>query len=158
MGETPLATPRRLAAPLLLAVLVCVGLGGVPGAAPPVHAADGDLAGIDVSRWQGVIRWSDVVTDGVDFAIAKATEGRFSRDDQYARNKERAAAFGLPFTAYHYAHPDRTANDAVLEADNFVDTAHLGPGNLRPALDLEDAGGMGPRGLKRWVKAWLAAV
>jgi lysozyme len=152
------ATPRRLAVPVLAAVLACVVLSGVPGAGRPVHAADGDLAGIDVSRWQGVIRWADVVTDGVDFAIAKATEGRLSRDGQYARNKERAAAFGLPFTAYHYAHPDKTANDAVLEAHNFVDTADLGPGNLRPVLDLEDAGGMGPRRLKRWVKAWLAAV
>jgi len=157
-GETLRAIPRRLAAPVLLAVLAAVVLGGVPGAARPVHAADGDLAGIDVSHWQGQIRWSEVVADGVDFAIAKATEGRLYQDDQYARNKERAEALGLPFTAYHYAHPDNTANDAVLEADNFVDTADLGPGNLRPVLDLEESGGFGVRKLRRWVKAWLAEV
>jgi GH25 family lysozyme M1 (1,4-beta-N-acetylmuramidase) len=158
MGETLRAASRRLAAPLLPAVLAAVVLCGVPGAARPVDAADGDLAGIDVSHWQGQIRWSDVVADGVDFAIAKATEGRLYRDPQYARNMERAGAFGLPFTAYHYAHPDRTANDAVLEANNFVDTADLGPANLRPVLDLEDAGGLGTRRLTRWVKAWLARV
>lgn len=127
-------------------------------AAPRVAAADTDLTGIDVSHWQGQIRWVDVVADGVDFAIAKATEGRDAQDDQYARNKERAEALGLPFGAYHYANPDRTANDALLEADNFVDTAALNGNNLLPVLDLEEHGGFGPRRLRRWVKTWLAEV
>ncbi len=158
LGETQRATPCRLAATLLLAVLAGVALGGIVPAARPVDAADGDLAGIDVSHWQGQIRWSDVVADGVDFAIVKATEGRLYQDDQYARNKARSEALGLPFTAYHFARPDRTANDAMREADHFVDTADLGPANLRPVLDLEVAGGLGTRRLTRWVKAWLAEV
>jgi GH25 family lysozyme M1 (1,4-beta-N-acetylmuramidase) len=153
------ATPRRLATPVVLAVLLAgAALGGVLGAAPAADAAGGDLAGIDVSHWQGRIRWADVVADGVDFAIAKATEGRLYRDPQFARNKERAEALGLAFTAYHFAHPDKTAHDARREADHFVDAADLGRDNLRPVLDLEDAGGMGQRRLRRWVKAWLAQV
>ncbi|MEA2676684.1 MAG: lysozyme [Chloroflexota bacterium] len=156
-GETLRATPRRLAVPLMLAVLAGVVLGGALAAPSPVAAAD-DLAGIDVSHWQGQIAWSDVAADGVHFAIAKATEGRVYQDTEYARNKERAAAFGIAFTAYHFANPDTTANDAVLEADNFVDTADLGPGNLRPVLDLEKNGGLGINKLRRWVTAWLARV
>ena len=156
-GETLRATPRRLAAPLMLAVLAGVVLGGALAEPQPAAAAD-TLTGIDVSHWQGQVRWSDVVVDGVGFAIAKATEGRIYQDDQYARNKERAEALGLPFTAYHFASPDASANDAQLEADNFVDTAALGPGNLRPVLDLEKNGGLGERKLRRWVKAWLAQV
>ncbi|HUP83152.1 MAG TPA: GH25 family lysozyme [Candidatus Limnocylindria bacterium] len=156
-GETLRATPRRLAAPVMVAMLACVVLGGALSAAPPVDAAE-DLAGIDVSHWQGQITWSDVAADGVRFAIAKATEGRVYQDEQYARNKDRAEANGIAFTAYHFANPDTTANDAVLEADNFVDTAKLGPGNLRPVLDLETNGGLGARKLRRWAKAWLAEV
>ena len=156
-GETLRATPRRLAAPLMLAVLAGVVLGGALAAPSPVAAAD-NLAGIDVSHWQGQIGWSEVAADGVSFAIAKATEGRVYQDTQYARNKERAEAVGIAFTAYHFANPDTTANDAVIEADNFVDTADLGPGNLRPVLDLEKNGGLGIKKLRRWVKAWLARV
>ncbi|MEP7379537.1 MAG: glycoside hydrolase family 25 protein [Chloroflexota bacterium] len=158
MGETNRAAPRRRAALWMLAVLAGFALAAsVPGA-QPAAAADDDLAGIDVSHWQGTIRWAEVVADGVDFAIAKATEGRLYQDDQYARNKEKADGLGLPFTAYHFASPDKTANDAVLEAHNFVDTANLGPGNLRPVLDLEKNGGLGVRKLRNWVKAWLAEV
>jgi lysozyme len=142
---------------MLLAVLAGVVLGGALAVPSPAIAAQ-DLAGIDVSHWQGQIGWNHVAADGVSFAIAKATEGRIYQDDQYARNKERAEANGVAFTAYHFASPDRTANDANLEADNFVDTANLGPGNLRPVLDLEKHGGLGARKLRKWVKAWLARV
>ena len=107
MGETNLDRPRRRAVPLLLAVLASLVLSAALPWAQPAAAADTDLAGIDVSHWQGDIRWSDVVADGVGFAIAKATEGRIYQDDQYARNKEKAEGLGLPFTAYHFASPDR---------------------------------------------------
>ncbi len=156
-GETLRATPRRLVMPMLLAVLAGVLLGGALAVPSPAIAAQ-DRAGIDVSHWQGQIGWNDVAADGVSFAITKATEGRIYHDDQYARNKERAEANGVAFTAYHFASPDKTADDAILEADNFVDTANLGPGNLRPVLDLEKYGGLGTRKLRKWVKAWLARV
>jgi lysozyme len=130
----------------------------LPGA-QPARAADQNLAGIDVSHYQGDIRWADMASSGdVGFVIAKATEGRLNQDGQYARNKAKADEFGVPFTAYHFASPDTTANDAILEADNFVDTADLGPGNLRPVLDLEKNGGLGVKKLRRWVKAWIAEV
>jgi lysozyme len=158
-GETLRAAPRRLAAPVMLAVLAGVVLGGALAVARPVAAADNDLAGIDVSHWQGTIRWADLASSGdVGFVIAKATEGRLHQDDEYARNKAKADEFGVPFTAYHFASPDTTANDAILEADNFVDTAGLGPGNLRPVLDLEKNGGLGVKKLRRWVRAWVAEV
>lgn len=142
---------RLVASALVLTVLTLAPL------AQPATAAD-TLAGIDVSTYQGEITWADVAADGIDFAYAKATEGRVYFDDEYARNKERAAANGVPFGAYHFANPDNAANDAILEAANFVDVADLGPDNLIPVLDLEKHGGFGPRKLRRWVKAWLFEV
>src|SRR5688500_6997364 len=92
---------RSTTSALLLGALALIPL------AQPTTAA-GTLAGIDVSTYQGQIVWAEVAADGIDFAYAKATEGRLYADDQYARNKERAAANGVAIGAYHFANPDNT--------------------------------------------------
>ena len=121
------------------------------------HAAT-YLPGIDVSHWQGDIVWSKVKAAGIRFAIAKATEGKTYNDPKYARNKSRAMANGILFTAYHFARPDKTSGDARIEADHLVDVAQLKSGNLIPALDLESTGGLGTAALQEWVWRWLKRV
>ncbi len=120
------------------------GASGATGATvavvPTVPA--GALPGIDVSNHQGAIDWSLVAASGTRFAFAKATEGRTFIDPMYATNKAGAALGGVVFGAYHFARPDDTANDAVIEADHFVDVAQLAPGNLLPVLDIESTGGL----------------
>lgn len=111
--------------------------------------------GIDVSHWQGNIDWLQVAGVGKSFAIAKATEGVGYKDDKYDQNKAGAMGNGLRFGAYHFARPE---NNAVREADWFVDNAAYEPGMLIPTLDLERTGGRGPTGLTNWTKAWLARV
>jgi GH25 family lysozyme M1 (1,4-beta-N-acetylmuramidase) len=118
----------------------------------------GSLAGIDVSHHQDVIDWTQVAASGVRFAIAKATEGQTFVDPMYATNKASAEANGIAFSAYHFANPDDSPNDAILEADHFVDTAQLVPGNLLPALDIEKTGGLSPAELTDWILAWLGRV
>lgn len=136
-----------------------VGTAGVPGP-PTVVAPDttGWLPGIDVSHWQGTIDWTQVAASGVRFVIAKATEGRSFDDPMYAGYKAEATAAGLAFTAYHFARPDDTPNDAITEADHFVDVAQLAPGNLIPALDLERTGGLSQTALTQWILDWLGRV
>ena len=111
--------------------------------------------GIDVSHWQGTIDWRQVAGAGKSFAIAKATEGVGYKDDKYLQNKAGALGNGLKFGAYHFARPE---NNAVREADWFVDNAAYQPGMIIPTLDLERTGGRGPTGLTNWTKAWLARV
>ena len=138
-----------------------LGLATVVFLATAVHVSAGTSAyieGIDVSHWQNTPDWSAAAADGVRFAVAKATEDQTFVDDQYATNRAQAAAVSLPFTAYHFAQPDTTPNDAVLEADHFVDTAQLGRNHLLPVLDLEVNNGLGPKKLKAWTKTWLARV
>lgn len=127
-------------------------------AALPATAAGPYLEGIDVSHWQGKPAWTRVKEAGVRFVIAKATEGHDWVDPQYARNRERLRAIGIPFSAYHFASPDTTTGDAVAEADHFVETARLDGRNLLPVLDLERDGALSTRRLTRWVRAWLARV
>ena len=135
------------------------GVGRV-GAAQAVVAAQppSSLPGIDVSHWQHAIDWAKVAADGQRFAIAKATEGQSFDDPMYATYRAGATAGGLAFGAYHFARPDATANDAILEADHFVSVAQLGPGNLIPVLDLEKTGRLSATELTTWALAWLGEV
>jgi GH25 family lysozyme M1 (1,4-beta-N-acetylmuramidase) len=119
----------------------------------------GAVPGIDVSHWQGSIDWAQVAASGTRFAIAKATDGQDYVDPTYATNKAGAELNGLVFGAYHFARPDRSANDAVLEADHFVDNADLGAGNLIPVLDIErNEQNMSQAKITAWILAWLDRV
>jgi GH25 family lysozyme M1 (1,4-beta-N-acetylmuramidase) len=145
-----------VARPLVFGVLT-IAL-AVTFAPPSASAGSVYLEGVDASHHNGTPDWAAAKADGVRFAIVKATEGQTFVDNQYTMNRASADSLGLPFTAYHFARPDSTANDAVLEANHFLDTAGLRRHHLLPVLDLESTGGLGPRALRRWVKAWLARV
>jgi GH25 family lysozyme M1 (1,4-beta-N-acetylmuramidase) len=113
------------------------------------------IRGVDVSHWQGTIDWKQVAGSGVRFVFAKATEGRTFDDPNYTTYKAGTAAAGISFTAYHFARPDETVDDAILEADHFTGVAQLASGNLIPALDLEDSGGLDTAALSAWTFDWL---
>lgn len=135
------------------------GVGKV-GAAAAVAAPQppNSLPGIDVSHWQNAIDWTKVAGDGQRFVIAKATEGQDFDDPMYATYRSGATAAGLAFGAYHFARPDTTADDAILEADHFVSVAQPGAGDLLPVLDLEKTGGLSATDLTAWALAWLGEV
>jgi lysozyme len=116
------------------------------------------LPGVDVSHWNGKIRWRKVAASGIRFAIAKASQGRSFVDPRYRRNRRLAERAGIRFSAYHYATPSRGRRDAVREAAHFVRTARLAPRHLVPVLDLEETGGLGDRALKRWTWRWVRTV
>jgi GH25 family lysozyme M1 (1,4-beta-N-acetylmuramidase) len=130
------------------------GIDGVP----PVTEGPTARQGIDVSHYQGGIRWSMVAASGIDFAIAKATQGAWIADEWYARNAARARNHGIRFTAYHFAQPGSRAGSAVRQADFFLKHAALGPKDLVPALDMERSGGLDPVALRHWAHDWLHRV
>jgi GH25 family lysozyme M1 (1,4-beta-N-acetylmuramidase) len=123
-----------------------------------MEAPLGSVSGIDVSHWQNTIDWYKVAGSGTRFAFAKATDGRTYVDPMYAANRAGAAAAGIAFGAYHFARPDLGANDALIEADHFVDNALPATGDLLPVLDLESTGGLAPDQLTAWMLAWLDEV
>ena len=129
-----------------------------PTTSTAATATTGYLEGIDVSHWQSTIDWTKVRGAGKAFAIIKASEGRLYTDPNYLTNHTNAQAAGLWTGAYHFANPDTTANDAILEADHFVATVRLGRGDLIPALDLEQTGGLSVAALQAWVTTWLGEV
>src|SRR3954468_15322880 len=150
------AVLRRVLSAALGLIALTAAFAGPMGASPAL--ADAYITGVDVSHWNGAPDWRRAQASGVRFVIAKASQGRDFVDPTYARNKAQAEALGLKFTAYHYASPDRTWHDALAEARHFVRTAQLGGGNLVPALDLEQSGGLTATQLSRWVKAFVTEV
>jgi GH25 family lysozyme M1 (1,4-beta-N-acetylmuramidase) len=168
----PALRPRRWLATAGTALLVVLliapvasatGRGARMGASftavgPRLDAPPTRLEGIDVSHWQNTITWSKVAAAGKSFAIIKATEDTTYVDPQYATNHSGAKAVGIWTGAYHFAQPDATPNDAILEADHFASVINLGAGDLIPALDLEVSGGLSIVDLQTWVKTWLDEV
>ncbi|MDP9185299.1 MAG: hypothetical protein M3O29_06495, partial [Actinomycetota bacterium] len=117
--------------------------------------------GIDVSHWQGKIDWAAVASDGIDFAIIKATESRDYTDPRFVRNKTNAQLAGVTVGMYHVASPSRNTDDARAEAGRFVRVAEPEVGNVIPTLDIEIRNvpdGMKPSVLEAWVRAWLNRV
>ena len=113
------------------------GLGDVvPNPISPASAIP-QLPGIDVSSHQGAINWASVAPH-IDFVYAKATEGTYYRNVDFANQYNGPYAAGLIRGAYHFAIPNNSSGTA--QADYFV--AHgggwSGDGRTLPgALDIE---------------------
>ena len=141
------AHPSLRLAVAVLTTLVAIAMSPAVDRPGTSVAAASYVEGIDVSHWQDSINWPRVYAAGKRFAFIKATQGQSILDSQYATNHANARAAGIRTTAYHFASPDGTSGDAVKEADWFVANADLQPGDLFPALDLEQAGGLGTSAL-----------
>lgn len=102
------------------------------------------IAGIDVSQFQGVIDWRQVTTQGtsdgevVGFAYVRATDGDATRDTGFARNWAASAGL-LPRGAYHFFRARPVVDDTRRQLDSFVNTVQRagGPGELPPMVDVE---------------------
>jgi lysozyme len=97
------------------------------------------VQGIDVSHYQGVVDWQQVAQNGMAFAFAKATEGITYVDPQLAANWDGIRVAGLVRGAYHFFEPN---DDAAQQAQHFLSTVQLQPGDLPPVLDVETTGGV----------------
>ena len=82
--------------------------------------------GIDVSTHQGVINWAQVKTDGIDFAMIKATQGRSVTgtyrdftDSKFVQNITGAHRWGIRCGVYHYL-TAQTVPEAMEEAELFI--------------------------------------
>ena len=159
-----------------------------------------NILGIDVSGTsQPNIYWPQVAATGTSFAFVKATQGDSFQDSKFsARMPLAAESLNSNVSAYHFADPNEhndhlldpslpftdpndpssVANDAISEADQFVEVAgpYLTAPYLQPALDLEDDEGGGGfitssasskvpgapvwtwSEIAYWVDAWTARV
>jgi lysozyme len=95
---------------------------------------------IDLSSNNGSVDWHRLKHAGVDGAMLKASEGVTWNDPTFNQRRKDAQTANLHVGAYHYARPHE--NDPVMEANHFCNiVGHLAPGDILPALDLEEGSG-----------------
>lgn len=93
--------------------------------------------GIDVSRWQGEINWSQVAADDVSFVML-GTRSKGVVDPYFHRNIQQASAAGVKVGVYIYSLAT-TVEMAEAEADFVLDLIHDYPVSYPVAFDMEDS-------------------
>ena len=159
-----------------LAGLACAGALALPAALPGTAAAGtGTVTGIDVSRFQGAIDWTQVDAHGIRFAFLQASRGtgfdcdviprNCGADLYYASNYAAARAAGIRVGAYHRVFIDpepikALRTDARAEADLFASmVGELRRGDLLPALDVESPfDGASEVQVRVWIRTWIKRV
>jgi lysozyme len=106
--------------------------------------------GIDVSRWQGAIRWDRVAAAGYRFAVIRATVGNYYTDYQFYVNWERARDAGLLISAYHVVAPERPADSQM---ERFFGTLDGRLSDLPLVLDVELSREVSPENITASIQA-----
>lgn len=133
----------------------CYGLKGYGICMPSGY----QVHGIDISHYQGDINWNMLkqTRQGqfpISFIFMKATEGGDYADDKFVANFDSAKAHGFIRGAYHFYNPKTDANK---QADFFINSVKLEPGDLPPVLDIEKKG-KDIKKLQADLKVWLRKV
>ena len=133
----------------------CYGLKGYGICMPAGY----QIHGIDISHYQGDVKWKmlEQTRQGqfpVSFIFMKATEGGDFADDRFVANFDSARAHGFIRGAYHFYNPKTDANK---QADFFIRSVKLEPGDLPPVLDIEKKS-KDVKKLQDDLKIWLRKV
>lgn len=161
-----------LSKPMLIA-LACTLIALLVASAPA--SAGRYVRGIDVSRFQAQIDWSEVATTKTRFAFVQASRGDGSDclvaptecgpDRWYGINYDAARANGIQVGPYHRAFISgegrrKARRDARKEARVFTGAVgELEPTDLRPVLDVETPfTGVNDRRLRHWITSFSKRV
>jgi lysozyme len=93
------------------------------------------IRGIDVAHWEPEIDWAKVRAQEIRFAFIKATQAANFVDERFTSHWTGAKQAGILRGAYHFIDP---RVDGRLQAEHFLRTVKMEPGDLPPVLDLED--------------------
>ncbi len=93
--------------------------------------------GIDVSRWQGEIDWSQVAKDDISFVML-GTRSKGAVDPYFHKNIQNASANGIKVGVYIYSLAT-TTDMAVQEADFVLSLIADYPVSYPVAFDMEDS-------------------
>jgi len=144
---------------LLLAVIVSSGpwqhVAAQSNSADTTDSAVAQYKGVDISHYQGDIDWAALSTTGIKFVFIKATEADTDVDPKFAANWAGAGSTKLVRGAYHFFDPDV---DALSQANHFIATVRLEPGDLPPALDIEVQEGITTQKIDADIELWLEKV
>lgn len=107
---------------------------------------------VDLSNNNPEPDWAQLAAAGVAGCWLKVTEGLGFIDPTWLERRHAATVAGLRVGGYHFAHPDQPA---AKQAQLFAgELGTIGPHDLRPALDLEQTGGVDDDLVVAWARAF----
>ena len=120
------------------------------------------VLGVDVSSYQGNIKWSTWTKKDKDFAYVKATEGSSYKNPYFKKQYKGAAGAGMMRGAYHFANPSgkwgsTQARYFVKHGGDWSADGHTLPG----VLDIEynpygaTCYGVSKKDMVRWITSFL---
>ncbi len=96
-----------------------------------------ETKGIDVSVFQGDIDWQKVANSDINFAMIRSSYGINGIDEMFVKNMDGVKSTNINPGAYHYCYA-RNPQEAIDEANHFIDTIKLYKFSYPVALDLEE--------------------
>jgi len=117
--------------------------------------------GVDVSHWNGNVRWGDISPDEVNFVWAKISQGVNYTDPNAQRNLQGCRDNGIRVGGYHFPSPQLGgSNDPRLEVQDFLkyygaQGNTIPQGDMLPVLDLEAGVKGDPDHNRQWALEWL---
>lgn len=115
------------------------------------------LSGIDVSNYQGQFNWAGRQPKPA-FGFAKASEGISFADADFTWNWQQMGRLSILRAAYHYGHPNLSAQAQAEYFVTHVDHAgQLGADDVL-ALDLEENDGLPPAAVAAWAVQFCGEV
>jgi lysozyme len=129
------------------------------GQALTVCATGPVVKGVDVSVYQGTINWASVKGAGIDFAIARVSDGTGTLDTTFATNWKGMKANGLVRGVYQFFEPgeDPTQQANLLLAQVKADGGFVA-GDLPPVMDIEVTGGVSDATMQAHMQTWLTVI
>ena len=115
--------------------------------------------GVDVSVYQGVVDWTKAKSNGVEFAIARVSDGTGNPDTQFANNWPGMKKAGVLRGTYQFFRP---SEDPIAQADLMFTMLNKAGGlqsdDLPPVMDIEVTDNLGPAAIQAAMKKWLNYV
>ena len=119
------------------------------------------IKGIDVSKYQPTINWTDVAADGVKFAFIRVSDGTMFPDAYFDAHWAGSRAAGIKHGAYQFFRP---SEDPIVQANMLLAKINstLAADDLPPVIDVE-ASDMQPASvitakMQMWINHVQAAI
>ncbi len=117
------------------------------------------VKGVDVSYYQGKINWTKVKASGIDFGIARTSDGTTFKDPRFEENWAGMKAAGVVRGVYQFFRPGQSADaQADLMISMLDKVGGLKDGDLPPTLDVEVTDGVAGATVIAKMKTWLTKV
>jgi len=117
------------------------------------------VKGVDVSKWQASIDWTQVKSQGYEFAFIRASDGLNYPDGQFKANWQGAKAAGVIRGVYQFFRPGQ---DPIAQADLMLakmqDAGWLESADLPCVIDIEVADGQSTTTIRQKSLQWLQYV